>query len=122
MDRLITKMIRLQGYKLYIYIKSPFVVICSLFIRHSFVVHLFVMFFLRGNNSALGGHRAPLKVANESYCNVVLIFGVIWSGKRCRPTKKCFFLVGYQKIYFCFFWLPYMHAAAVHAHGHHTCM
>ena len=35
---------------------------------------MFVTFFLRGNNSALGGHRALPKVANERYCNIVLIF------------------------------------------------
>ena len=40
-----------------------------------------VMFFLRGNSSALGGHRVLPKVANERYCNIVLIFGVIWGGK-----------------------------------------
>merc|ERR1712002_1227355 len=35
-----------------------------------------VTFFLRGNNSALGGHRALPKVANERYCYIFLIFGV----------------------------------------------
>merc|ERR1712237_82323 len=34
-----------------------------------------VTFFLRGNNSALGGHRVLPKVANEMYCNIVLILG-----------------------------------------------
>ena len=32
-------------------------------------------FFLLLNNSALGGHRTLPKVANERYCNIVLIFG-----------------------------------------------
>ena len=50
----------------HIYIKSPFVV----------SVRSYVTFFLRGNNSALGGHRALPKVANERYCYIFLIFGV----------------------------------------------
>ena len=43
---------------------------------HSSSVHPFVTFFLRGNNSALGGHRALPKVANERYCYIFFIFGV----------------------------------------------
>ena len=43
------------------------------------------------NNSALGGHKALPKVANERYCNVVLIFGLIWGSKRQRPKKIAFF-------------------------------
>ena len=31
---------------------------------------------------ALGGHRVLPKVANERYCNVVLILGVIWGSKK----------------------------------------
>ena len=38
----------------------------SLFVAHQV--------FLKGNNSALGGHRALPKVVNERYCNMVLIF------------------------------------------------
>ena len=51
--------------------------------------------FLRANNTALGGHRALPKVANERYCNVVLIFGVIWGSKwQQRQQQKNAFLVG----------------------------
>ena len=64
-----------------------------------------VMFFLRGNNSALGGHRVLPKVANERYCNIVLIFGVGITGTGTGTSKrflkkKNVFLVGYQF----FFW------------------
>ena len=47
---------------LIITIKSPFVMFLS-----------FHHIFLRANNSAMGGDRVLPKVANERYCNVVLI-------------------------------------------------
>ena len=69
-----------------IYIKSPFVVRPS--------VPSSVTFFLRGNNSALGGHRALPKVANERYCNIVFILCIFFAHMRSLqkgPTKFFFF-------------------------------
>merc|ERR1712237_223557 len=59
-----------------------------------------VTFFLRGNNSALGGHRALPKVANERYCNIVLIFGVGIAGTGTGTSKR--FLKKKKKMFF--FW------------------
>ena len=60
-----------------IYIKSPFVV-------HPFIfLSIRPSCFLRGNNSALGGHRALPNVANERYCNIVLIFCIFICAHAC---------------------------------------
>ena len=79
---------------LWIYIKSPFVIVivCCVFVR-----------FLKGNNSALGGKRVLLKVANERYCNIVLIFCFffVWAQVKKHQAKKCFFWVPTM-----FFWAP----------------
>ena len=55
------------------------------------------------NNSALGGHRALPKVANERYCYIFLIFGVSiagtgtgnrhWGRQNFFLKKKMLFLV-----------------------------
>ena len=64
------------------------------------------------NNSALGGHRALPKVANERYGYIFFILGVGIAGtstgnrhrrrQKILKKKKMFFLVGYQ-IYIYFF-------------------
>ena len=116
-----------------IYIKSPFVVVRS----------SFVTVFLRGNNSALGGHRALPKVANERYCYIFFIFGVgiagtgagkknflkkkmlffswlplfLWARRPWRLAKKIVFLVGYQ-FFFVFFFVG--RAAAPHGAAHNS--
>ena len=48
-------------------------------------------FFL--NNSALGGHRALPKVANERYCYIFFIFGVGIAGTGNRYRRRHFFLI-----------------------------
>ena len=55
-------------------LKSPLSLSSLFVVCHPSINHI----FLRGNNSALGGHRVLPKVANERSCNIVLIFGVIW--------------------------------------------
>ena len=69
-----------------IYIKSPFVIVirCSLIV-HPSIHHI----FLRGNNSAVGGHRALPKVANERYCNIVLIFCIFCAHVHMHAAHMC---------------------------------
>ena len=57
--------------------------------------------FLKGNNSALGGKRVLLKVANERYCNIVLIFCVFFrmsAREKASGKKNAFF--GYLQCFF----------------------
>ena len=70
--------------------QDNFNIVIGIYIKRTLIVivvrHLFIMFFLRGNNSALGGHRAILKVANERYCNIVF-----WGLLHRPPAPEFFF-------------------------------
>ena len=84
---------------------SSFIVCCSSSVHNIFP---FVTFFLKGNNSALGGHRVFPKVANERYCYIFLIFGVgiagtgtgNWHQQLAPAPAKIFYVEKYIYIFF----------------------
>merc|ERR1712090_117396 len=51
-----------------------------------------IKFPLINNNLAISHHKIVCKVANERYCNIFLIFGVVWGngvkGSPLEGTKK----------------------------------